>query len=207
MRTVANRTRYTEGVTTRPEDAARLFADLSAERDSLLEQIKANSDRLQGINQVIGGLNRLFPNLVGADTTATNGAGSLITPTVDEEEAPRGQAAVLRVLAEPIYQGKYWTVPQMTEALVARGWSPDSDRPDNAVRAAFARLLESDERVHKGRGRNGNPVYYFQAPDSPPPHFDEDVPSQLRGLEPLPLATTPLPQREIRNPFDRSEGT
>jgi hypothetical protein len=59
------------------------------------------------------------------------------------EDRPKGAEAVARVVYE---KGEPMTVADIVAELRNRGWMPDSDRPEGAVRSAIRRLRDSDSR-------------------------------------------------------------
>jgi hypothetical protein len=63
---------------------------------------------------------------------------------------PRGAEAVRRVFAES--EGHGWTVQEMTEEFERRGWTPDSNSPADAVRAAMMRALHASDGTIKREG-------------------------------------------------------
>jgi hypothetical protein len=156
-------------------------------RSELLEAkriVGAAQRREAALEKLVSGYLELFPDLA---TEATVDA----TPNGHEPESgerkPRGQEAVLRILSSIEWKGRYWTLSAMTQALAERGWLPetksDTGNPENAVRTALTRLVESNDRVSKGRGATGTFVYYYRHDGMPEPVFSGSplsVPIQLR---------------------------
>ncbi len=67
-----------------------------------------------------------------------------------ETDHPQGSEAVRRVASE----ADHWlTISEILEELVRRGWAPDSDKPEGAVRASAARLRAADCRWKMTEGR------------------------------------------------------
>lgn len=162
-----------------PNDAERLYQGTLAERDALLAQQAKTQARIRHLNSLLDGLRQVYPDL-------RERRPPQVSPDLEDalEQVPRGQTAVLRVFGDPDFAGRYWTVTMVAEELRVRGWLPDSEHPENAIRAAIMRLVASDKRVHRGIGRHG-PVYYFQPEGGPPPRFDSE-----RGRTPEGEATT-----------------
>lgn len=100
-----------------------------------------------------------------------------------DDTRPRGFEAVAMVAMDAIILGAErevdgaLTVPEIVEELRRRGWMPDSDNPESAVRASIRRLRDRDPRwgLHYGR------LYYhdFAQPSEDP---DDDDTTDLDGL-------------------------
>jgi hypothetical protein len=68
---------------------------------------------------------------------------------------PRGQEAVLAVMEDPENAARRWSIHDMTEELARRGWTPESDNPRGAVRAALNRLAQSEASVLRLKTKDG----------------------------------------------------
>jgi hypothetical protein len=147
-------------------EAAEILRKLRKEHAEAAEALSASQRRLGALAKVIEGYLELFPSLAQP-------SGDSVAAIPEDDGRPRGQDAVMQVLESIENRGRYWTVGQMVEELARRGWLPDSrgGDPGNAVRAALARAADSSDRVHKGRGRTGTIVYFFQHDGMEPPHF------------------------------------
>jgi len=85
---------------------------------------------------------------------------------VDDDEAPRGAEAVLRVLQ--VNENRMYSVAQMVSELESRGWLPDSENdPANAVRTALERVLKNTPGVKKIR-KEGAVYYRYNEPEPEP---------------------------------------
>lgn len=133
-----------------------LPADRSVERQ-LLESYRAARDeahrdladaqaRADRYELAVRGLEAVLPDeepepivTVGGETMQRSGPAP---GSVREDGSPRGEAAVAIVLREAGSSGL--TNPELTEEVMRRGWSPDSEDPAAAVRAAANRLRKKD---------------------------------------------------------------
>ena len=118
---------------------------------TLTEELTAVERRAGSLRKLIEGYTELFPDLI-------EDVEDRPAPT-DRSDRPRGMDAVMRVFKDA--QGKWFTVRLMTMELQRRGWEPDSDDPESAVRTTLARAYSLDpERIHKGRGQKTGQVTY-----------------------------------------------
>jgi hypothetical protein len=156
---------YTVGV---DENQAReILKSLRQEADEAQQAVVNAQVRVAALGKLIEGYCELFPGLA-KDVRRIAVEQAEATDAVPDR--PTGQEAVLRVLSDITYRGRYWSPSMMVDELEGRGWSPRSDNPVNAVRTALTRLAESDARVLKGRGEHGI-VYYFAGEGAPTPNF------------------------------------
>lgn len=146
-----------------------MFTDLSTlnieqasyQLTRLLEQltearliIENGQRRAAGIVKMAEGLVELFPSLEDLLPEDLN---------ADEPPRPRGAAAVLRTLISDA-EGQWLTVGEVVGLLNRRDWLPQSSNPNNAVRTALERLVES-KKIEKARSQGDNAVIYrFQPP-------------------------------------------
>jgi hypothetical protein len=147
-------------------EAEKIVRQLLDERAAARRDMDAARNRLDGFDTALKGYFQVFPAL----RQLTSQPAIRIDPSSSALDQPRGQAAITQVLEAPEFEGRHWTVAQLTEELQRRGWEPDSDRPNNVVRVALSRLVESNPRILKGPGDHGI-VYYYQSDDAPPPRF------------------------------------
>jgi hypothetical protein len=153
--------------------AADILETLRAELAEAIQSIVAAQKRAASLEKLIQGYVELFPALAPVQHVyASDFLTMSETATVSVLRPPRGKDAILKVLQAPEYRGRYWTVSQLTDELIQRGWTPESDQPVNAVRTTLTRVTETDHRVHRGRGANNHIVWYYQHEDMPPPHFE-----------------------------------
>ena len=130
--------------------AHQMFATLSQELEQLRRKIEDMSRRESGLVKVIEGIEELYPELVPRPEPNGQGQGSKATP--GRAVNPRGQEAVLFVLedAEP----NWITIEDIANEIVKRGWSPDSEDPVGATRAATVRLFKKKAITRRKRGRS-----------------------------------------------------
>lgn len=114
--------------------------------------------------KIVEGLRELFPDIgeLGPNARHVVAASSSVT-----DDAPRGQAAVRRVLQET---GQWLTVQGIASQMRSRGWGPDTaNDPDDAVRAAAKRLASKNPGLVRTR-RRGNTVEFSMLKDSDAPN-------------------------------------
>jgi hypothetical protein len=137
--------------------------------------------RVEAIRQVISGLEILFPDVVDG-VRAPQPTPSEPAEAAVDKAYPRGREAVLAVLGDS--PGVWLTVQQVADDLAARGWPPDSPKPEDAVRATLARIAKLGE-VERGRFDGRALAYRLPAtgsadrplPDTPDVPANEDDPA------------------------------
>ena len=123
-----------------------------AAADAELERLEAKISRLQeqagALRQVKSGIEAYL----GISTVATDSAGTAVI-VANANEEPRGKEAVRRVMAER--PGYAWSVPEIKDAVLAKGWIADNKRVLEAVRTNLGRAMESwpDQIAWVSRGR------------------------------------------------------
>lgn len=162
------------------EEARNILLSLRRELAGTRDVIEAAQRRANSLEKLVGGYIELFPGLSGDAPSPEQ--------MVDEDARPKGQEAILKVMEDYEFKGRYWTVAQMVDELSARGWMPESrGNPANAIRTALGRVYESNkDRVYKGQGRTGALVYFYRHPGAPEPHFAGE--GRLDGLTYLPVS-------------------
>jgi hypothetical protein len=146
-------------------EAEEIYAQVRLERAGVLEEMRALERRLRAYDRLLGGYAMLFPELDEHPETENGTVRRVITDPPPRRRLrsgppPRGQDAVLAVLQDPKFRGRRWTVGEMTEELFERDWKPDSDQPNNAVRAALNRLRDTHPRVRRTRSDDGMRYWY-----------------------------------------------
>lgn len=131
-------------------EARRILNSLRSEFEQERAAEEAAKRRAAALQKLIDGYIELFPGL--ADHAPPPASFN------HEEERPRGQEAVRRVMRQS--PGKWFTVKLMAGELQRRGWLPDSEQPINAVRTALDRLAEADPHVGKGMGEKTRSVTF-----------------------------------------------
>lgn len=127
----------------------------------LLEVANALDAQIDQLEQSIALLREKHAALRGA----LRGVRIAIGQRVDTPK-PKGSEAVGIVAMEAIAKGHErdedgaLTVAEIVRELDRRGWSPDSDNPKSAVRAAIRRLRDGDPRWGLYDGR----LYYHDRP-------------------------------------------
>jgi len=157
-------------------EARDLLVSLGLCDDEDRHSIELAQRRIAARAKVREGYTELYPRLreeFAEDETPRASSPTGVEYPDPMTDRPRGQEAVLRILEDRQFAGKYWTVTMMVEEMRERDWLPGSETTaaaHNAVRAALSRA-ESHPRIRKGYGRNGHVVYYFQHDDVPSPEF------------------------------------
>jgi hypothetical protein len=149
-------------------EARDILRKLRTELTAAEEAVAAGQRRAAALAKLVDGYVELFPDLAHDDAQDTDEGE-------DERGVPRGQEAVRRVMESIEFRGRYWTVTAMVQALEQRGWLPRNTKgdPAAAVRTALDRLsVKEGSRVHKGRGRTGTVVFYYEGEGYPPPQFE-----------------------------------
>ena len=160
------------------DDIAQVYERVEAERaNALLEQHELDK-RIRAYDRVLSGYQMLYPDLRQDNATTNEGekklpAGHLSPGRLPArrhlEPSPRGQAAILTVMEDPVFSDRSWTAAEMTHELERRGWAPESENPMNAVRVALNRLGATHPNVHRLRRRPGNEEggfrYRFSVPN------------------------------------------
>ncbi len=157
-------------------EARRILRTLRSELGEALLAVQAAERRASALNKLVEGYVELFPAL-----TEEDGTEKVVSPEADR---PRGQHAVRQVLTEN--PGRWYTVRLMTRELGERGWLPDSDQPENAVRTALTRIAETDPLVRRGVGEKTRQITFAWF-DKPEPDLGHELP----GLRDLPQADLP----------------
>jgi hypothetical protein len=160
------------------QSAREILVSLRGELEESRRVAAAAQKRTAAIEKLVEGYIELFPGL--ADETADIPRERKATVTLSPSR-PKGQEAVLRVMAEPMNRGKFWTVAKMTDELHRREWSPDSDNPASAVRTAMIRVEQANPRVIKGSGATGTIVYYLMQDENDVPTFSGEPPQLAPG--------------------------
>ncbi|SRR6266508_4390103 len=116
-----------------------------------------DAELLQVRERIITELRTLDQGIIDARARADALRTTLrgLEATLGIDEPPKGSAAVEAVAREHYKAtgGTSLMLNEIVEQLTLRGWSPDSDRPEQAVRSAVRRLCESDPRWRFEKGR------------------------------------------------------
>jgi hypothetical protein len=126
-------------------EVEKMYRDAKRERQLARRQMDLAQQTIQALTRVMDGYAMLYPDL--RETEADAGqqrllVGSAIAKATTSTSNPRGQEAVLTVMKEDGFANHRWTIADMTEELNRRGWPPESENPENAVRAALNRLAK-----------------------------------------------------------------
>ena len=189
---------YTVGV---DENQAReILKSLRQEADEAQQAVVNARVRVAALGKLIEGYCELFPGLA-KDVRRIAVEQAEATDAVPDR--PTGQEAVLRVLSDITYRGRYWSPSMMVDELEGRGWSPRSDNPVNAVRtdvykrqvpghalrrtSRFARdaRLFTEAMCKKGRRGSLWPVSYTHLDVYKRQLEERPLPGQIVGEDPL----------------------
>jgi hypothetical protein len=145
-------------------EARRILGNLRLELAEADAEARKAEERVTKVRALIEQWLEVFPGLA-AETL--NGQTVPLSQIPVDEHRPRGQNAVRIVMQES--PGQWFTIRLMTRELEQRGWRPDSDQPENAVRTALTRLADTDPHVRKGMGARTRQVTFawFDKPETP----------------------------------------
>jgi hypothetical protein len=134
---------------------------LAEEMAQAAEEAAAAASRAKGAAHMLQGLQQMYPELAKTwEQVQSDLRPELAT-------APRGQEAIKQVLLDA--PGTWWSIPALVNELVSRGWAPDSDQPESAVRVAVERVVSANPEQFQKERRPGSrtPFYvYWPNPES-----------------------------------------
>jgi hypothetical protein len=111
--------------------------------ETLIETLVGLYDIRDGTTREIASTEKMLRELV----VLVPELAGLVAAALGSVESPRGMEAVKRILTE--HPRQWFTVGRMVEELTKRGWTPDSDEPNNATRAALDRLVAADPENYR----------------------------------------------------------
>lgn len=125
---------------------------LYAERQEVTDRIARDQTNARNLDRAIEGIEGLLGLHESSLAPSANGAGPTARPRrASTPQGPRGIEAVRQILIE----GPWLTPAELARALQERGWGPESNDPESAVRAAANRLRRRDPRFDLRNGRYG----------------------------------------------------
>jgi hypothetical protein len=134
-----------------------LLARYRARRDEALRDLADAQARAERYEKAVVGLEAVVPDEDGPEHSGASESPASDRPLTSavpvgstngaspKGSGPRGEAAVATVLREAGPTGL--TPLALTAALAHRGWAPNSEHPENAVRAAANRLRKKDSSI------------------------------------------------------------
>jgi hypothetical protein len=147
------------------EEAKKLLDSLYGELGELQERMREAARQQRAVEKLIDGYEELYPDL------------SRTEDDEDEEQAPRGQGAVERLLeGRP---GIWVTTRDVVLGLQRRNWLPESRDPVAAVRAALERAWTDPESlIYKSGPTAQRPVMWAYDPASNHPEEEGYEPDE-----------------------------
>jgi hypothetical protein len=147
------------------DEVAEAYEKAKQERQRAWRRMHDAQQTIQALARVMEGYAMLYPELKQDEPEESGVQQRLMTrppaSTSLEINNPRGQEAVLEVMKDEAFANRRWTIEEMTEELDRRGWTPKSEQPVNAVRAALNRLARSDDSVRRLRNKERGLVFRY----------------------------------------------
>jgi hypothetical protein len=135
----------------------KMLEQLRAEQSEAESELVQLQHRVGWLRQAVTGIEGLVGQRTASEDAAKPSAVVVLPDAAPVQPAnlppagrPRGAEAVRRVFAESEDHG--WTVQEMTAELERRGWTPDSNSPVDAVRAAMMRALRASDGTIEREG-------------------------------------------------------